>query len=45
MAELAEETAFDHAIAQSTDRLAILAREAISEYRAGLIEELDPNTL
>jgi hypothetical protein len=45
LAELAAEDDFDRAIAQSGDKLARLAREALDEYRAGLTEELDPDRL
>ncbi len=39
LAELAAEDEFDRAIAQSADKLARLAREALDEYRAGLTED------
>ena len=42
LAELAAEDDFDRKIAKSTDKLAILAAEALEEHRAGLTEELDP---
>jgi hypothetical protein len=45
LAELQEEDDFDRAIAASADKLAILAREALAEHRAGLTEELDPDRL
>jgi hypothetical protein len=45
LSELAEEDEFDRAIAATTERLSILAREAIAEHRAGLTEELDPDRL
>ena len=45
LAELAEETDFDKAIAGSSDKLARLAAEALAEHRAGLTEELDPERL
>jgi hypothetical protein len=45
LAELAEEDEFDRAIAASGDKLAALADEAISEHRAGLTQELDPDRL
>jgi hypothetical protein len=45
LAELAEEDAFDRAIVGSADKLARLARQAISEHRAGQTEELDPERL
>jgi hypothetical protein len=43
LAELAAEDDFDHAIAESTDKFARLAEEALAEHRAGLTEELDPD--
>ncbi|HZZ29486.1 MAG TPA: hypothetical protein VFE46_15920 [Pirellulales bacterium] len=45
LAEMASEDEFDHHIARTSDKLAILAREALAEYRAGLTEELDPDRL
>jgi hypothetical protein len=45
LAELAEEDEFDRAIAGSVDQLARLAAEALTEHRAGLTEELDPDRL
>jgi hypothetical protein len=45
LAELAAEDDFDRAIARSSDKLAKLAQEAVAEYRAGLTEELDPDSL
>jgi hypothetical protein len=45
LAELAAEDAFDQAIAASGDKLAVLSRQAIDEYRAGRTEELDPDHL
>ena len=45
LAELAAEDAFDRAIAKSGDKLAKLSRAALSEHRAGLTEELDPDRL
>jgi hypothetical protein len=45
LAELKEEDEFDLAIAASGDKLSKLAREALSEHRAGLTQELDPDTL
>lgn len=41
LAELAAEDDFDRAIARSSDKLARLAAEALAEYRAGLMEQLD----
>jgi ABC-type cobalamin transport system ATPase subunit len=45
LAELAEEDAFDRAIAASGDKLAAFAHDAIAEHRAGLTQELDPERL
>ncbi len=45
LAELGEEDEFDRAIASSADKLAILARQALTEHRAGLTQELDPDKL
>jgi hypothetical protein len=45
LAELGAEDAFDRVIAESTERLARFAEEAIAEHRAGLTEELDPERL
>jgi hypothetical protein len=45
LAELGEEDEFDRAIAASADKLAILARQALVEHRAGLTQELDPDNL
>jgi hypothetical protein len=45
LAELAAEYDFDRAIAQSSDKLASLAREALTKQRAGLTKELDPEKL
>jgi hypothetical protein len=45
LAELADEDDFDRAIAASSDKLALLAAEALAEHRAGLTEELDPDQL
>lgn len=39
LAELAVEDEFDRAIARSSDKLAVLAAEAIAEHRAGRSEE------
>jgi hypothetical protein len=41
LAELATEDDFDRAIACSGDKLAILAREALTEHRVGLTEEFN----
>jgi len=45
LAELGEEDEFDRAIAASADKLAVLARKALDEHRAGLTRELDPENL
>jgi hypothetical protein len=45
LAEVAGEDEFDRTIARTSDKLAILAREALAEYRAGKTEELDPDQL
>lgn len=45
LAELAAEDAFDRALASSGDKLAGLAKEALTEHRAGMTEELDPDRL
>jgi hypothetical protein len=45
LAELAAEDDCDRAIAGSVDKLARLAAEALTEHRAGLTEELDPDRL
>ena len=45
LAEIAAEDAFDQAIAQSSDKLAILAKQALAEFHAGQTEELDPERL
>jgi hypothetical protein len=45
LAELAAEDEFDRATAGSSDKLAVLAREALAEHRAGQTEELDPERL
>jgi hypothetical protein len=42
LAEFTAEDYFDRAIAQSSDKLAALAQEALAEYRSGQTEELDP---
>lgn len=38
--ELREEDEFDRTIAASTDKLAILAKDALAEHRAGLTQEV-----
>ena len=45
LAELAAEDDFDRAIANSSDKLAQLAKHALAEHRAGLTQELDPDHL
>ncbi|HEV8059891.1 MAG TPA: hypothetical protein VGP68_08460 [Gemmataceae bacterium] len=45
LAELADEDDFDRAIAGSTDKLALLAKEALAEHRAGQTQVLDPDHL
>lgn len=45
LAEMAAEDEFDRAIASTSVKLARLSAEALSEYRAGLTEELDPDRL
>lgn len=45
LAELAAEDDFDRALANSSDKLARLAQEALEEDRAGMTEELDPERL
>jgi hypothetical protein len=45
LAELAAEDDFDRAIANSTDKLAALAREALAEHRASKTKALDPDCL
>jgi hypothetical protein len=43
--ELEDEEKWDRAFAQSQDRLAELASEAMAEYQAGETEALDPDKL
>jgi hypothetical protein len=45
LAELAAADVFDRAIAESADKLARLAQEAVAEHRAGKTEVLDPEQL
>lgn len=45
LAEMATETAFDHAISGSPEKLLRLAQEALDEHRAGLTQELDTERL
>lgn len=44
-AELEDEIRWDKAFKNSQDSLALLAAEAMAEYRAGKTQELDPETL
>jgi hypothetical protein len=41
LAELGEEDDFDRAIASSADKMAVFAKKALDEHRAGLTLELD----
>ena len=43
LAELEDEDDFDRAISARSDKLAILARQALVNHNAGLTEELDPD--
>ena len=43
--EIEEEKRWDHSFASSPDLLAKLAAEAMTEYREGKTQELDPETL
>jgi hypothetical protein len=43
--ELEDEQRWDESFARSPDLLAKLAAEAMTEYRAGKTQELDPETL
>jgi hypothetical protein len=45
LAELADEDAFDRAIAASAYKLAVLADAVLAEHRAGQTQELDPDRL
>ena len=45
LAELAAEDDFDRAIARTSDKLVVLAEDAITEHRAGQTEVLDPERL
>jgi hypothetical protein len=45
LAESADEDDFDRTIAATSDKLAILAGQALAEHKAGLTEELDPDCL
>lgn len=42
LAELAAEDDFDRTIARTSNKLAVLAREALAEHRSGETEALDP---
>jgi len=43
--ELEDEIRWDEAFNRSKDSLALLASQAMAEYRAGKTQELDPETL
>lgn len=43
--ELEDEIRWDKAFKNSPDSLALLASDAMAEYRAGKTQELDPETL
>jgi hypothetical protein len=43
--ELEDDQRWDESLARSPDLLAKLAAEAMTEYRAGKTQELDPETL
>ena len=43
--ELEDEQRWDEAFERSPDKLALLAAEAMAEYRAGKTQPLDPDTL
>lgn len=43
--ELEDEIRWDEAFKRSKDSLALLAAQAMAEYRAGKTQELDPETL
>ena len=43
--ELEDEKSWDEAFAKSQDVLSKMAAKALENYRAGLTEELDPDTL
>jgi hypothetical protein len=45
LAELEDERRWDEAFARSPNMLAKLATEAMTEYRAGKTQELDPDKL
>ena len=45
LAELAAENQFDTARSASSQKLAVLGREALAGYRAGQTQELDPDRL
>ena len=45
LAEMADEDEFDRAIADSGEKLAILAREALAEHCAGRTQKLNPDSL
>ncbi len=43
--ELEDELRWDEAFCRSPDALALLADQAMAEYRAGKTQQLDPDTL
>ncbi|HEV2971911.1 MAG TPA: hypothetical protein VGY55_18200 [Pirellulales bacterium] len=45
LAELTAEDDFDRALANSGEKLAQLAKQALAENRAGLTQELDPDQI
>jgi len=45
LAEMGAEDEFDRAIAASAEKLTDLAKEALTEHKAGLTQELDPDKL
>lgn len=45
LAELSNDDEFDLAISQSSDRLVILARQALAEFSDGKTQELKPDEL
>jgi hypothetical protein len=45
LAELESETDFDRKIAQSSAKLAGLARQALADFQSGATEELDPERI
>jgi hypothetical protein len=45
LAELDVEDPFDRAIAESSDKLAVFAREALAEFRSGQTTSLEPDEI